>query len=298
VIASAGLSNEAFWLLQRLAPRVPAALWPPVGDAWPIAGTIENLSRCKSIVLVGLDVWNELPVLALWIRKAVQAGAKLIVLGDENGLWRDTATWLRGDPLSQIASIPDGLEGPAALLVHPSLVADGRSKLEALARTIGAAGESGMLGAPILGANGRGAQELAPDLIRSSPDRVLASSAVLAIGDEPWADVPTGSFSRLILATSQAVSDDPRVDVVLPMAHAYERQATMVNLEGRPQLQEGGAAPPPHARADWGIVAHIAQRLGVPGPSPDNLDVIRSFIADEHPWLADALRQEVLFARV
>jgi hypothetical protein len=155
-----------------------------------------------------------------------------------------------------------------------------------------------MLGAPILGANGRGAQELAPDLIRSSPDRVLASSAVLAIGDEPWADVPTGSFARLILATSQPVPDDPRVDVVLPMAHAYERQATMVNLEGRPQLQEGGAAPPPHARADWGIVAHIAQRLGLPGPSPDNLDVIRTFIADEHPWLADALRPEVLFARV
>jgi NADH-quinone oxidoreductase subunit G len=298
VIASAGLSNEAFWLLQRLAPRVPAALWPPVGEAWPIDGTIDNLLRCRSIVLVGLDVWNDLPVLALWIRKAVQSGARLVVLGEENGLWRDTATWLRGEPLSQIASIPDGLEAPAALLVHPSLVADGRSKLEALARTIGANGETGMLGAPILGANGRGAQELAPDLIRISPDRVLASSAILAIGDEPWADVPTGSFARLILATSQPVPDDPRVDVVMPMAHAYERQATMVNLEGRPQLQEGGAAPPPHSRADWGIVAHVAQRLGLPGPSPDNLDVIRSFIADEHPWLADALPQQVLFARV
>jgi NADH dehydrogenase/NADH:ubiquinone oxidoreductase subunit G len=213
-------------------------------------------------------------------------------------LWRDTATWLRGDPLSLLDSVPDGLELPAALLVHPSLVADGRPKLEALAKRIGASGDTGMLGAPILGANGRGAQELAPDLIRSNPDSVMASPAVLAIGDESWADLPTGSFSRLIVATSQPVPDDPRIDLVLPMAHAYERQATIINLEGRPQAQEGGAAAPPHARADWGIVAHVAQRLGLPGPSPDNLDVIRSFIADEHPWIADALRPEVLIARV
>ena len=32
VLASAGLSNEAFWLLQRLAPRLPAALWPSTGQ--------------------------------------------------------------------------------------------------------------------------------------------------------------------------------------------------------------------------------------------------------------------------
>ena len=45
-------------------------------------GAISHLPRCKTIVLVGLDAWNELPVLALWVRKAVQAGAKLVVLGD------------------------------------------------------------------------------------------------------------------------------------------------------------------------------------------------------------------------
>jgi NADH-quinone oxidoreductase subunit G len=318
VLASAGLSNEAFWLLQRLAPRLPAALWPPAGEAWPVEGKIENLARCKAIVLVGLDVWNDLPILALWIRKAVQAGAPLVVLGPRNGLARNTTHWLKGEPLSTVESLLRALEDdgsptrpsdvvaaavalrgqqPVALLAHPSLLDSGRGVLERLVKALGASAETGMLGAPLLGANGAGAALLAPDLARGDANRVLASTAVLAIGDEPWADLHTGSFARVVLATSQPVPEDPRIDVVLPMAHAYERQATLINLEGRVQHQEGGAAPPPHSRTDWGIVAGIAQQLGV-APAPMSLDIVRSFICDEHPSLADVLREEALFARV
>jgi NADH dehydrogenase/NADH:ubiquinone oxidoreductase subunit G len=249
----------------------------------------------------------------------VQGGGKLVVLGDRNGLWRSTAHWLRGDPLalvdSLLSALQDGVkkntapeiaaavatlggQAPAALLAHPSLTAIGRARLEVLAKALGANGEGGMVGAPLLGANGRGAAELAPDLVRADTGRVLASSTLLAIGDEPWADMPSGSFARLIVATSQAVADDSRIEVVFPMAHAYERQGTITNLEGRVQHQAGGASPSPHARSDWGIVAGLIQHLGVPGPAPDNIEVLRSFIADEHPSMADALRQEPLIARV
>jgi anaerobic selenocysteine-containing dehydrogenase len=82
------------------------------------------------------------------------------------------------------------------------------------------------------------------------------------------------------------------------MAHAYERQGSITNLEGRLQHQDGGAAPPPHARTDWGIVAGLAQRLGATGRAPGSLEVIRSFMCDEHPALAETLREEVLVARV
>jgi NADH dehydrogenase/NADH:ubiquinone oxidoreductase subunit G len=312
VLASAGLSNEAFWILQRLAPRLPAALWPAAGQAWPIAGRIENLARCKAIVVVGLDVWNDLPILALWIRKAVQAGAPLVVLGDQNGLARDTAHWLRGEPLatlepllgavenpsprarSDVAAAAAALRGqqPVAVLAHPSLMASGRGPIEQLVSSLGGSGDSGFVGAPLLGANGGGAALLAPDLVRGDTLRVLASTTLLAIGDEPWADLETGSFARVVLATSQAVPEDARIDVVLPMAHAYERQGSLINLEGRLQHQAGGAIPPPRARADWGIVAGIAQQLGAT-PAPTSLDIVRSLIADEHPALAEALRARV-----
>jgi NADH dehydrogenase/NADH:ubiquinone oxidoreductase subunit G len=190
-------------------------------------------------------------------------------------------------------------QGPAALLAHPSLVPGGRQQLEALAKALGASGETGMLGAPLPGANGRGAMELAPDVYRADANRVLASNALLAIGDEAWGEMPGGSYSKLVLATSQPVPDHARVEVVLPMAHAYERQATITNLEGRIQHQEGGAAPPPHARSDFSIVAGLAQRLGAPGPSPESVDLIREFIANEHPAFAEALMlEEALVARV
>ena len=341
LIASPGLSNEAFALLERLAPRLPLALWPAPGDAWPVEGKIQHLARCKRIVLVGLDVWQELPILALWIRKAVTAGGALVVLGEQNGLWRNTTHWLQGDPIGQAAGLLNALrndrppadaasasrgvgdrptvaanrspepaargaaaaalknDAPAALLIHPRLVADGRAILEQLAEALNIDAATGLVGAPLLGANGRGASDLAPTLARGSTDQVLASSAIFAIGDEAWAAMPTGSFARLVVATSQPVADDPRIDVVLPMAHAYERQATITNLEGRLQYQEGGATPIPYARADWSVVAGLMRRLGLPTPdSNEELESIRSAIIDEHPSLAEPLRQEALIARV
>jgi NADH dehydrogenase/NADH:ubiquinone oxidoreductase subunit G len=120
---------------------------------------------------------------------------------------------------------------------------------------------------------------------------------LLAIGDERWSELHAGSFSRLILATSQPLDEDPRVEVLLPMAHAYERQGTITNLEGRVQHQEGGASPPTHARADWGVLGALAQQLDIPG-SPDELETIRSLVADEHPAMSQVLREEALIARV
>jgi NADH dehydrogenase/NADH:ubiquinone oxidoreductase subunit G len=101
-----------------------------------------------------------------------------------------------------------------------------------------------------------------------------------------------------VLATSQTVPDDPRIDVVLPLAHAYERQGSITNFEGRVQHQESGAAPPAHARADWAIVAELARRLGVGLAASDDLDAIRASIAGEHPAYADILREAALVARV
>jgi NADH dehydrogenase/NADH:ubiquinone oxidoreductase subunit G len=102
----------------------------------------------------------------------------------------------------------------------------------------------------------------------------------------------------VVLATSGAVPDDPHLEVVLPMAHPYERQGTVVNLEGRVQHQEGGASPPSRARSDWHIAAELAARLGVGVPGAGDVEVLRRQIASEHPALAEVLREEALVARV
>jgi NADH-quinone oxidoreductase subunit G len=334
VLVSPHLSNEAIWLIaNRLLPQLggaPAALWPDVGGNWPVEGAITNLLDCKRIVLVGLDVWNDLPVLALWIRKAVAGGAQLVVVGAANGLFRDTANWLQtgsspGDALetadalraaladaagapSAVAAAASRLshagEGPAALLVHPRLLreAGAEERLRALAEALGAHGDSGLVGAPQLAANARGAHELAPRLAGTDPTPVVSAatsgqlSSLLLFGTEPWAELDTGQ-ARLIVATTVLPDGDPRVDVVLPLAHAYESQGTITNFEGRVQHQQGGAAPPGRARSDWGVAAELAIALG--GTGPERLGDIRAAIAADHvEWQAALQPPAELVARV
>ncbi len=332
LLASARLSNEALWLLEhelnrgQRGPR--AALWPPVGGFWPVSGAIAHLETCQRIVTVGLDLWEQLPILALWLRRAVARGAKIVAIGADNGLFRDTAHWLKtpaGAETEAAAALLAGLrgetsaaaisaaaatlagagEGGAALLVHPSLVpsAAARETFEALARAIGADGDTGLVGAPLLHANGRGAQELAPTLAQANARGVVAAAAagelsgLLLLGDEPWAELDLGS-TRVVVATTRLDDADPRVAVLLPLAHAYEGQATLTNLEGRVQHQQGGAAPPFHARADWGVVASLANALG--GAAPMRLAAIRDAIASAHPGWSAVLQpaDEALVARV
>jgi NADH dehydrogenase/NADH:ubiquinone oxidoreductase subunit G len=84
--------------------------------------------------------------------------------------------------------------------------------------------------------------------------------------------------------------------VVLPLAHPYERQATITNLEGRIQHQEGGASPPVRARPDWAVLAQLARQLGA--SPPERLDQIRDAMAEQHPDLSASLQAESLVARV
>ncbi len=328
VLASSALSNEALWLLQEtLLPALAggsAAAWPPFEPVWPVAGAIANVARARAIVLADLDAWSDLPVLALRIRKAVHQGATLVAIGPTNGLLRDTAHWLRaapetvsavtramlaaidGQPPSAIGDVAADTilaaaaalrtpGGSAVLLAGAALAADAaaRTVLQALADRIGANGETGLVGAPGLGANARGLQDLAPEVARSDARKLLdgggaggSVSTMLLLGDEAWDRAATGA-ARLVVATSRPVGDDPRIEVVLPLAHPYERQGTITNLEGRVQRQQGGAAPPPHSRADWGAVAELARALGA--RAPERLSEVRSAMAAAHPELADAL---------
>src|SRR6185312_12407801 len=105
----------------------------------------------------------------------------------------------------------------------------------------------GLVGAPLLGANGRGAQDFAPSLVSADPSTIASCPTLLVLGDDYRADLP--STARLIVAASVLPADDERIQVLLPMAHPYERQGSITNLEGRVQHQDGGAAPPTHARA-------------------------------------------------
>jgi NADH-quinone oxidoreductase subunit G len=278
------LGNEAVQaLVEQLAPRLSGnvACTDDVATAWPVQGRIANLPQCRRIVLLGLDPWTELPVLALWLRKATTAGAALVVVGSKNGSWRDTRSWLRTDaPIAMAQQLLAALDGgtasedvaaaaaalqgtgPAALLLHPALAKDPAALAVAgrLASKLGVDAATGLLGAPAFAANARGLQQLAPQFA-SRTSLQGDPNAILVLGAPA---LPPASAARLVVATSGAVPERADVDVVLPLAHPYETAATFTNFEGQTQtLRPAGRA----ARAlvsDLELVRHLAAAMTAP----------------------------------
>jgi NADH-quinone oxidoreductase subunit G len=153
-------------------------------------GTIAGIAKAKSIVVVGLDPWTEIPMLALWIHRAVAqtaagpGGASLVALDEKNGLFRDTKHWVkapRAELRAKLKELVDALEGngsaemkkvaadltgkPSAVLVGTQLALDPEAAplLEKLYALLGADGSAGLVGAPSAFVNGRGAQLVLKD---------------------------------------------------------------------------------------------------------------------------------------
>ena len=189
------VTNEAMGVVAGLELG-PVRVLPRL-SSWPARGSLFSIARSKTVVVVGVDPWRELPLVALWIRRAVApgmsslgvapgfplaagtTGANLVVIHDQNGLERDTLHWVKaskGDMVARLTELLAGLQGhgplaavaaaldeaPATLLVGAAVAADpeARPLLDTLAAAIGATGEGGLVGAPEPFANARGAHEI------------------------------------------------------------------------------------------------------------------------------------------
>ena len=70
-------------------------------------------------------------------------------------------------------------------------------------------------------------------------------------------------------------------DIILPAAAYTEKDATYVNLEGRPQHASRAVFPPGEAREDWAILRALSGLLGQPLPF------------DSHGELREAMQKAV-----
>ena len=75
-----------------------------------------------------------------------------------------------------------------------------------------------------------------------------------------------------------------RADVILPGATYTEKDATYVNMEGRPQAARRAAFPPGDAKDDWAIVRAFSEVAGHKLPF-DNLDALREQLFAAVPHL-------------
>ncbi|MBA2450181.1 MAG: NADH-quinone oxidoreductase subunit NuoG [Chloroflexi bacterium] len=274
LLASPALTSEAIWLfadaLRAALPAAHAGFWPRAAAPWPLRGAIKDLPACKTFVLVGLDPWLELPVLALWIRKAVLNGATLIAIGPDNGLYRDTAHWLRVPFGTEVRMVQRLLE--AADRVHSTdnrggVALSGRAAqagreaddaaIEAAARALGS-GPAALLIHPRLTTNRSDV-----GLLERLAEQLGAGGEGGMVGSPPLAANGRGALEL----AADIATVDPKIGAVATRAAADELRAIL--LVG-------------HER--WPTTGRARQILVTWGPIDEQAEDVEVVLPMAHPY--------------
>ena len=304
IIAGGHLTTEDAYAIGRLGRSVLKTAnidariqdaGAPYESAMSVAGVAGSSARyadldaAKTIVWVGPDPKETLPVLYLRIRKAViDEGARLVVVSPRSMSLDTIASEVRRVDATSVADTLGGLEleGPVVVCWGPAYAGiDERPGAEAAAALAAAtdrkllvcpphAGSQGMVDmgvhpgldagyAPVKepGLDTRGMLEAAAageldvlflfgaDVISDFPNRDLAQRAL-----------ESATFTVVVeLFATETVS---HADVVLPSVAYAEREGTFTNLERRLQKLEKLLPVPGSAREPWDVCLGIARALG------------------------------------
>ncbi|MEA2452583.1 MAG: NADH-quinone oxidoreductase subunit [Actinomycetota bacterium] len=303
VIAGAHLTTEDAFAIGRLARKVlkttnidsriqdAGAAYERVLEVAPTAGstaTINDLDKAATIVWLGPDPKETLPVLYLRLRKAVlEHDAKLISVSPRRISLDNFATHsVRTlDGLSDGAIATDlgehmvvcwgpsspGSDHSEGLDAALQLVRDHDAGLLVCPPHAGSQGMIDMGVLPTLEAGYKPVSEPGLDT-RGILEAAAAGEldALFIFGADPIADFPDQALAKkalegntfTVVAELFPTETVSHADVVLPSAAYAEREGTFTNLERRLQKLEPVMAPKGTAREAWRICAGIASAMG------------------------------------
>ena len=251
--------------------------------------TIDDACAASTIVLLGPDLKEELPVLYLRVRDAAEKRRSRIVeiAATDTGLTPYAWKSVRYVPGEQREAVRRALADPTIaeqLGRGPVVAIVGRANLaEPSWWTHEAVRElSGLPGMTFLPAlrrgNVRGAitAGLTPGEGGSDAAGILEAAAsgrigcLVLLGADPLADFPDAALARRAVAGVEHIlavdtfltASSSMASVVLPAAAFGEKAGTTTNLEGRVTAISQKVNPPGTAHADWVIAADLARRLG------------------------------------
>ena len=277
--------------------------------------TIDEACAAKTVIVIGPDIKDELPVLYLRLRDAVQGGGtKLIEFSSrETGLTRYAWKSVLHAPGRGAAEVAKSLADAAVaeqLAGGDVVVIAGRSNLAVSQSTAMAAVQAALDALPdakILPALRRGNVVGALQLGLAPADadhdglatlRACADGKVdllVLLGADPINDCPDADLARRALAGARRVvsidthpsESAQQADVLLPAAAFAEQDGTTTNLEGRVTTVSQQVTVHGTARPDWMIAAELATRLGH-DLGADSVDAFTAAIHAGVPGYADA----------
>jgi NADH-quinone oxidoreductase subunit G len=292
-------TNEDAYAWARLADALDVDRDAQLGDGLPAAlldlprATIDDAASAPTVVLLGPDLKEELPVLHLRLRHAATKGTtRLLELSPvATGLSRYAWRSMRIEPggASAVTAALSSEEVREQLGTGPVVIVAGRANLaeseDAAAASLRAAYDAVAAAQPavtVLPALRRGNVVGALQLgLRARPEgrdarAILAAAAageidvLVLLGADPVGDCPDGDLGRLgvegaavVIALDTFLTDSTVLaDVVLPAAAFGEKAGSTTNLEGRVTEVAQRVTPIGTARADWMVAAELADRLG------------------------------------
>ncbi len=252
--------------------------------------TIDEAANATTIILLGPDLKEELPVLYLRLRDAAEKRRSRILefTPKQSGLTKYAWRSIGYEPGTQVAAVKSALADAdiaAQLAKGKVVIVAGKANLaetwqatvDALRDLLAAVPEAKVLPATrrgnVVGALQLGLRPGEGGLAAAGILEAAASGKIellILLGTDPLNDVPDTDLARRGLAgAARIVSVDTflndsnqNANVVLAAAAYGEKSGTTTNLEGRVSTLSQKVTPRGTSRPDWMIAAELALELG------------------------------------
>jgi formate dehydrogenase major subunit len=262
VLTSTNATNEALYLLDQVFHKglgvTNIGLLNQVAMAVSKreAGSLSDIANGDLIVVAGTDPVKALPVASFFIKRAVDKGARLIVVDDqENGLAPFAYMTLSAADVVKAVEMAERANHPVVVYGAQltSKVRSALKKLDEKATFVELQPGSNTHAASALGLN-------------NGFDPSIAKMMYVLVGEQDW-DGPdiTAKLSKDAFVVVQASYELPlmeHADVVLPMAIWSERTGSLTNTEGRVQQAHKAEEPKGESKPDWEILSLLASKMG------------------------------------
>jgi NADH-quinone oxidoreductase subunit G len=297
LLGGARSTNEGVFAWAQLADAIGIAHRDAqLGDGLPAAtlglprATIDDAANAATVILVGPDLKEELPVLYLRLRDAAEQGrTKLIEFSSQStGMTRYAWRSIRHAPGMGPAEIAKVLADPAiaeqiasgnVVLVagrsnlavsESAALAAVRAVLDAVptATVLPALRRGNVVGALQLGLAPSDGDHDALATLRAAADGRL--DLLVLLGADPINDCPDADLARRAIAGARRIisidtfpsESTQQADLVLAAAAFGEQRGTTTNLEGRVSRLNQKVTVHGTARPDWMIAVELALHLG------------------------------------
>jgi len=262
VLTTSDATNEALYLLAKLFGKELQAtnIGMLNGVAPKVSGNSEaslaDIAQSDVILVVGADPVNDQPVASFFVKRAIDKGARLIVVdGEDNELAPFASLNLKMADINKAIEIAQRADYP--------VVVYGIGVTKKAVKALRELGQKAKFVPLEPGVNTHAAAAFGLD---NGFDPAAAQALYVLVGEQDWDGKGVlekmGKGAFLVVQASYESPLIEHADVVLPMAIWSERAGSLTNTEGRVQKANKAVEPEGEAKPDWEILSLLANKMG------------------------------------